>query len=544
MFVKTKDEGHDEPVIDAKIDEGFLVIDDCSKERNPRSKRVSSAFLTNSSLEERKLHFTSSLINLRLFVRKNQQALSSARENLMKSIDLNQIFYLLRHLELELKAKNLLIEFLIDMFVSIDNTNEYSYLYTLAFVFAGDFAFRLDGQLNASMLKLTTMSLGLVEIDSDVIFAKVADALTNNEVKLDDEFLLISQFLSSLLEKWSHKANIVKLVSKILTENECLIAKEITKHIQLGEHEISELAIQMNDSAFILFSNLFASVSNMTELSSLRDYIFTDDLIYMIQKISMIETEAFARREIINFLVHFFFCEFKSFLSKELDNDENPRDELVTFSKRLRGVCNFFAYFLINEFDWQVQLNCSEFLMLVLTEIWQEKNLARLTVKYNDQDYSLLEIVFYISHSLKSLIKCLMTSKYFDKHVVAKCSQICLQIKQSASLMSILDDMNQKHPSLYEEDTSSEFMKKIKKDLHDSELELAVTGESEDPDYEEYSLSHFLESNSFSVESLTQKIADAYKSSDLYENNPIAILDDIISSYEFEVDPEKAVDCY
>ena len=45
-------------------------------------------------------------------------------------------------------------------------------------------------------------------------------------------------------------------------------------------------------------------------------------------------------------------------------------------------------------------------------------------------------------------------------------------------------------------------------------------------------------------ENLEALVAESRLSSDLYTRQPIAILDDIISSYQFDIDDEKAVDCY
>lgn len=50
--------------------------------------------------------------------------------------------------------------------------------------------------------------------------------------------------------------------------------------------------------------------------------------------------------------------------------------------------------------------------------------------------------------------------------------------------------------------------------------------------------------DSVGIESLEEILSESKLSSDIYIRRPMSILDDIISSYQFDMDDDKAADCY
>lgn len=104
-----------------------------------------------------------------------------------------------------------------------------------------------------------------------------------------------------------------------------------------------------------------------------------------------------------------------------------------------------------------------------------------------------IQIVFVYSDCLSTLVSLVTSTSYHDRSVCAAVADLLISIKQNDLLVSRLDCASL---------------------------------------------------NSISMSTLESIVAESKLSSDLYSTCPNAILDDIISSYQFDIDEEKAVDCY
>lgn len=86
------------------------------------------------------------------------------------------------------------------------------------------------------------------------------------------------------------------------------------------------------------------------------------------------------------------------------------------------------------------------------------------------------------------------------------------------------------------------YVDSLKASLTTDGLKISVCSSETSPNSDEENyLNMFI---STSVELLKSKCEDSEMSADLYTRCPTAILDDIICSYQFEIDEEKDADCY
>jgi hypothetical protein len=160
-----------------------------------------------------------------------------------------------------------------------------------------------------------------------------------------------------------------------------------------------------------------------------------------------------------------------------------------------------------------------------------------------------IEIVCCLSDMFKSLLKMLTD---YDQHVVSHSAQLLATIKTNVQFIDLLTKYDQKHNQLFQTEMKSDYVEAMKTKLKLNEklvnigLNISSTsepsGQDEPIEDDENYLKKFL--TVLSARELEQKSTD-FNESDLYKNNPVAVLDDIISSYQFEMDSEKTlVDCY
>lgn len=263
----------------------------------------------------------------------------------------------------------------------------------------------------------------------------------------------------------------------------------------------------------------------------------------MIEKKSCDETEAFVRREAIAFLSSYHLYKLKRCISSSLSSH----------ARSLYASLNFFSHTLDIDLDWEVHLHClkhiAQVIRLVTSDLdkystrprqksssssstscdqisqaheqqqqQQQQNLddqqqqnetyyenlnnsngcADVSSKFSRQleTANSIEVVFVYSECLPTLLKVVSPNSCYDRVVVATAAELLLDLKHNEPLMGVIA--------------------------------------SSSP----------LDDSIISIETLEEILAENRLSSDLYTRHPVFILDDVISSYQFDLDEEKAADCY
>lgn len=206
------------------------------------------------------------------------------------------------------------------------------------------------------------------------------------------------------------------------------------------------------------------------------------------------ETEAFVRREMLAFL-----SSFHAWRS-------------ASSNQWLLSSVNFFAQTLPAELDWECQLTCVDYLAGVVRSCTVDLDsyvrrprdvdaapdstaVASCTQQASRQIDSAppVEVVFVYSDLLPVLLRMLDAGDYHDRGVLGAVARLVLSIKSNDVLVA--------------------------------QLRLGPL-------------------DALCVDRLERVVAEAQISTDLYSTQSSAILDDIISAYQFDLDDEKAIDCY
>ena len=436
--------------------------------------------------------------------------------------------------------------------------------------------------------------------------------------KYYEQFNVLVRFLANLLKE---SLSLLKpngfeydFVVNLLNSNDYYILRKFNHvlfQVEAKNSENNEIISELNDSIFVFLQFLYSSLTHKVKLSlndklfkskqeqelrtniiyefvinssenslNLSHYVFEEamvnnsDFVKLVEQMCLVETEAFLRREQIKFLCIYHSYMFKNmllFLNTSISFSYLTRFNLGSFNLRLWNSLNFFSYFLINDFDWQIQIYCLEYfkdvfaiINLLLEKLGRlhneiELNATETKAKHTVSSelivefskFSIIEIIFCFSDCLKSLIGCIGD---YDQHVVNLGVQILLELKSNKKLMGLIEECDAKHNNVFQEVVKSTYLNDMKMSLSEKNKKVVVGAEysncimnsSGDEDMgdveEENYLKKFL--NSITVDYLSAKIDETKQTSDLYSSNPMAILDDIISSYQFEIDEEKAVDCY
>jgi hypothetical protein len=251
----------------------------------------------------------------------------------------------------------------------------------------------------------------------------------------------------------------------------------------------------------------------------------TPNIIQLVEKQTSLETEAFVRREMVAFLVSYHSTHLRHLQQNTNSPLADESSNLFFFTS-----INFFCHLVSIDLDWQVQLNCLDFIRFVFrlvttnldnyktpnqkspakknitTTIADNQSCANVSSKYSGQFRAStpIEIVFFHSDCLKTLVNLVNADFCHDRSVLCYAADLLLKLKQNEVLCALLAK------------TSS-------------------PSESQNG---------FVLLNSLAVENLEAFVAESRLSTDLYTRQPVAILDDIMASYQFDLDDEKAVDCY
>jgi len=250
-------------------------------------------------------------------------------------------------------------------------------------------------------------------------------------------------------------------------------------------------------------------------------------------------------------------------------------DFLARLNVKTINSCNYFSYMLINELDWQSQLYCLEFFANLIESLCflihnydltldflsnfstindlQSKESTETESQLLQQSYfnkkqfsqlNLAEIIFCYSDCFKALIKTLLND--FDQQTIQSSTKILLNMKNNEKFMTFLQQLDQKNNQLFQKEIKSSYMPQMLQELVKSNQEIAVGayGSIEETNEDEFYYYFRMFLISLDAQELNKKLTESSLTSDLYLRNPVAILDDIINSYIFDMDQEKSIDCY
>ena len=514
-----------------------------------------------------------SLVNFRIFMRKF--SLSSSVFNIFNLFSIKQVIYIMRHLQIDIQVKQLLLDVLIDYF-SPNQQNFNVYIHDLINECLTLLSLKLNESFDNSLFKLVT--LGLKNLSFDTTFdqtiplfkVKLIDLITthlksaDNLHRLLDQLEIVITFLKSNLANETNKV-VIDFINELLDSDDHFLIKKCNEYVLVSDTDSAgssiEAIVDLKESIFDFYRLLYDSLKRKVEIClrtnnknlpkfGYESLINNETFIGECELMSLTETEAFMRRPCVKFL-----ASYRSYsLSKWALLEQSAE-----FKFSLWNGCNYFSYFLLNEFDWQVQLYCLEYyehlfgLMSQLLDSNGHLSLLHSVSPSSTQqeildftEHSVIEIVCKWSECFKSLVN---TIDDFDQHVVQSAVSLLIKLKQNAKLVAILSDLYGSNSSnSLEKKTITSYTTSLRARLSAKNGKLAVgtldeiNNNLQSESLDEDKIKIFL--NSISVESLQAKLDESRQTSDIYTRNPLTILDDIIGSYQFDLDEEKAVDCY
>lgn len=196
----------------------------------------------------------------------------------------------------------------------------------------------------------------------------------------------------------------------------------------------------------------------------------------------------------------------------------------------LLTTCNHFSTILVHDFDWQVQMSCIDFfqdlLKIIVTNMDKcgyKRLLLNLSTNQHDQhEPTIIETVCFGSNFLASILYGLDD---YDQHVVNLTARFLFDLNKYDKFINLLEEFNKKNEPFWTSYFNNVLNTKLKVSL----------------DYNE-NLSRFLALRM--SDRLPRLIEESSQTTDLYVVSPESILDDIISSYKFDLEDEKHIDCY
>jgi hypothetical protein len=514
------------------------------------------------------------LLNLRLLVRKFPNGSSV----LIDSLDLDQIIYLLKCVSLETSVKATLVDFFAE-FLAINERRRLDFLLKL-----GDYlidSFRMDAHtcdLNVAVYKfLGSLELkshredfiraicsslnncldqealkGLIELNcQNLNAAGKSQLLLKNETFCRHLGELID-FLGNLLTQ-PCKDSAFEFVRGLLVWNESQIMKLCLDFLFISDTDESAMdvvaAADVKQLIYRFLARLNEAICCQIDTAELPAplLILDTNVIQLVERSCCVESEAFVRREQLKLLSFYYTNQLKLSLRLAYEGEFSSLS-LLNSLNRMSGI-------LLTDLDWECQLNCLDYFQLVFDLIQssmsdriapstasndrRSERFSVITTKVNNElnNFTLAEIVFCLSDVLKSLVGC-YSSDYYDASVACAAAKLMLNLKASPAFSRLL-------PLLVGFNENFAFYKKNRdsnqKDTVAATDQKNLDGLEQEKDEENY-LNKFL--NEIPLEQLEKRVAEAHLTSDYYTRCPMSILDDIISSYQFEIDDEKAIDCY
>jgi len=504
--------------------------------------------INQKSFEYKQLLIKQSLINFKIFMRKFN--LSSNQLNIFNLVSIKQILYILRHLHIEYQLKRLLLQALNDYFSTIDEYNVYASHFLQEIVTSLNL--KINESFDENLFKLVGLGLKNLSFTSSPDSVEMISSIKINLIELINSHLekcsqnsnqlleqldiLVNFFRSNLID---NKTNNIALgfITDILNKSDSYLVRKFNENLLVFENDENEVAQNLKDSILGFYESLFDCLStpikcclNSKQLNSdiivraeVLSYEFEsvidESFLLQIEQMTLSETEAFTRRLLVNFLKSYRSYQFYKSLTPSIDTINKTNEDLW-------NNFNYFSYFLENEFDWQVQLYCIEYFKNVLSQAFVLLDNGKLNN----------EILFCLANCLEPLIKSIDD---FDQQVVYSAVSLLIQLKQNIKLVELLINLDEK--SLKQE-IRQNHLNTLKANLNAKNIKVSVYSDKNNIEVDENRVKDFL--NKISVDSLKSKLNESNQTSDIYIRYPTMILDDIISSYQFDLDEEKAVDCY
>ena len=504
--------------------------------------------INQKSFEYKQLLIKQSLINFKIFMRKFN--LSSNQLNIFNLVSIKQILYILRHLHIEFQLKRLLLQALNDYFSTIDEYNVYASHFLQEIVTSLNL--KINESFDENLFKLVGLGLKNLSFTSspdsiemissikinliELINSHLEKCSQNSNQLLEQLDILVNFFRSNLID---NKTNNIALgfITDILNKSDSYLVRKFNENLLVFENDENEVAQNLKDSILIFYESLFNCLSTpikcclnskqlnsdiivRAEVSSYEfESVIDEPFLLQIEQMTLSETEAFTRRLLVNFLKSYRSYQFYKTLTPSINTINKTNEDLW-------NNFNYFSYFLENEFDWQVQLYCIEYFKNVLSQAFVLLDNGKLNN----------EILFCLANCLEPLIKSIDD---FDQQVVYSAVSLLIQLKQNIKLVELLINLDEK--SLKQE-IRQNHLNTLKDNLNAKNIKVSVYSDKNNIEVDENRVKDFL--NKISVDSLKSKLNESNQTSDIYIRYPTMILDDIISSYQFDLDEEKAVDCY
>lgn len=437
--------------------------------------------INDRSFEYKELLLKQCLVNLGLFGRKFTNV------NLLGRVSCERVCYLLRNLNLNVSIKNLILQF-INEYLLLKQDQEYSN--DLITVLTEDFSCKLNSSFNVNLFNLVSTCLIICDkyekfkVKLMRVWHQLNTAIHSNLLKIENDsdfkqqFMILMHFLHKLLNSQSENCKLFA-IDHILNENEYGLVGKSIDYLCEGLNLIDRDSInELSDSIYLTFQLTFRYLAGLLQENPCQNgpepsfyllqvnKVFTRDLMEKVERACLCESEAFIRREALNFLYLYNLYEFKHWLFYLKDNLSNIKfDQVIDFNKRFFNICNYFSYFLLHDHDWQCQLyainyfqDVSKLLCSLLDRCdFLYKDLSYLNDDKDDNlqiingeimigfsKLSIFEIFYCASDCMRSILHAISD---YDQHVVHESSKILFNLKNDNNFMYVLTALNVKPSS-------------------------------------------------------------------------------------------------
>ncbi len=211
------------------------------------------------------------------------------------------------------------------------------------------------------------------------------------------------------------------------------------------------------------------------------------------------------------------------------ENFKSDRQDL-SIADYLR-IFNHFSHLLISEFDWQIQVYCLEFFQNLWNVIFKHLDICGYKIllsnlqksQISTSEPTVLELVFMGSDFFKSILS---SYKDYDSSVVNLSAKVIFDLSKNKYFIDILEVLLEKDEA---------FWSMYYENLNAKIGEMEISGKSKL--FEDFS-------NLVKTTAVENLIGTSNNTTDLYTINPLAVLDDLINSYQFHLEDETHIDCY
>ena len=492
------------------------------------------------------------LSHLTLFVRKYAASVrrcvhlfgnSNSNNNNMKRtcVDTQRhVLYVLRQLDVAVATKNQLLQLLVDYFSSQALDGELLALlqHVCVDILLATLGLKCDtNTLSGALFQLLAVwlvniaeqqqqqqALPLAQQRIVQCIRQQRQLITNSS---GDNMTVLLQFITRLLHKSATTPAALVVAMRLIADDECFLLRECCCRVALDDAET-----ELRDTVYTFMASVCSggALRQQHQHEPINDDVDTissvlvhnETFVRGVERCCLREREAFVRREMMSFLCARHACALRRRRSSSSSSSSQLEENIEIEQQRSA----FFAHFLLNDFDWQVQLHCIAHVRHLLLVIEEEKE-KELELE--------LELLARVLHSL------LASLDDQDQYVVQAAARLLLELKTNDKISRRLSTITETTMP-----DRSDYVTELKREsspLNDADEQMNVV--VVDSHALAVACDSFVASTTTSVEVLAERLAHSSTTGDFYAlNGPMAILDDIISSYQFELDDEKAVDCY